>query len=355
MNELHQAYQVFQLPIGAPWETVKRRYKRLASVWHPDRAANEDARIDMEEDLKVINNAFDAFKKHFDGGQHTADAECRCQPSQQGETESTEHRTGPGPGPGPHRTRPQDGEHATEEAQTKAAEDLAYKTAMERLRRQQRMRNRDALLWSSTTACAVVFVLLCGLGSFGSRLKSWWYRAPSVSTRSDTDTTTGISTAIRTTPFKLRPTINPDPSPLKQEHEHMRQDEQLQQRKEQDIYLTKLEIDRHQKAIQQCEANITNIDIQLANPNLSYLERSRLEGLSSFRQRTLDREQAGLESAQTKVQAQEAAANSTMPQTQLPLDRLAITRLPISDRRSPSTPGPSDSRFGPPLDPDSLR
>ena len=134
----------------------------------------------------------------------------------------------------------------------------------------------------------------------------------------------------------------------------MRHDEEAKTKKEQEIYFAKLEIDRHQKAVQQCETNITNIDAQLANPTLSYAEKSKLEDLRSFRQRTLQQEQAGLESAHANLRELDATANTTTPEPKpTQPDGPSIPLVPIPETKNLLTPEPTKFRFGPPLDPDS--
>jgi COMPASS component SWD3 len=65
MNELQKAYQALGLEPGAQFETIKRRYRRLALVWHPDRMTNAEAKREAEEELKKINNNFEKLKKAF--------------------------------------------------------------------------------------------------------------------------------------------------------------------------------------------------------------------------------------------------------------------------------------------------
>jgi len=48
MNELHKAYHALGMEPGAQFEIVKRRYRRLALVWHPDRMTNAEAKQEMQ-------------------------------------------------------------------------------------------------------------------------------------------------------------------------------------------------------------------------------------------------------------------------------------------------------------------
>ena len=80
MNDLHKAYHALGLEPGAPFEAIKRRYRRLALVWHPDRMVNADGKREADEELKKINNNFEKLRKHFET-QHKSGPSCRCQPA----------------------------------------------------------------------------------------------------------------------------------------------------------------------------------------------------------------------------------------------------------------------------------
>lgn len=77
MNALHEAYKILELPPGADWAAVKKKYRFLSTVWHPDRMANEDFKKQAEEKLKAINHARDVLKIHFDASHK--DSGCDCQ------------------------------------------------------------------------------------------------------------------------------------------------------------------------------------------------------------------------------------------------------------------------------------
>lgn len=77
MNHLHEAYKILELPPGADWAAVKKKYRFLSTVWHPDRMANDDFKKQAEEKLKAINNARDVLKSHFDASHK--DSGCDCQ------------------------------------------------------------------------------------------------------------------------------------------------------------------------------------------------------------------------------------------------------------------------------------
>lgn len=188
MSEIHKALAVFGLEPGATKDAVQRRYKRLIMVWHPDRFANEDGKKDAEEELKKINNANDALKKHFEQD-HKASG-CECQRPASGA--STEDRSGPGPGR--KKTGETDAEAAAkrrdEERRRKAAaEEAARKAAEDQSQRQQEAVNQslkeaedkqnelksNKLRWQIAAVEAALFLALCFFGWAGYGIKSWWH------------------------------------------------------------------------------------------------------------------------------------------------------------------------------------
>jgi hypothetical protein len=58
-SELEDTYRLLDLPPDAPIAEVKRAYRELAKVWHPDRFSHDPAlRARAEEKLKQINAAY---------------------------------------------------------------------------------------------------------------------------------------------------------------------------------------------------------------------------------------------------------------------------------------------------------
>ncbi len=80
MNKIQAAYQKLGIAPGTSLDTMKKRYRQLAMVWHPDRMPTPEGRRTAEEELKQINNAFDCIKKHFESG-HRQGPECECRPT----------------------------------------------------------------------------------------------------------------------------------------------------------------------------------------------------------------------------------------------------------------------------------
>lgn len=59
---LADAYAVLGLPPTASMEEVKRNYKRLAAVFHPDKGGYDEA-------MKLLNRAYEQVQRHR-GGNH---------------------------------------------------------------------------------------------------------------------------------------------------------------------------------------------------------------------------------------------------------------------------------------------
>lgn len=84
MNEVQKAYRVIGLEPGTALDLIKKHYRQLAMVWHPDRMANSSAKTAAEEELKKINHSFDIFRKHFEKHHRpSGPCNCRAEPSQE--------------------------------------------------------------------------------------------------------------------------------------------------------------------------------------------------------------------------------------------------------------------------------
>lgn len=199
MNELHKAYQALGLEPGTQFDTIKRRYRRLALVWHPDRTTSADAKREAEEELKKINNMFEKLKKHFES-EHTSGPSCRCKPAAAGPPPNNSHsaagnqKTGPKPSSGPTEAeRKRQEEEATrkrtEERQRQAAEAEASQQAAEAAQRAQQKhqaaedaiksepkRREEVLRWKCALAVGVTFIALigyCWVGCAARDLVHW--------------------------------------------------------------------------------------------------------------------------------------------------------------------------------------
>lgn len=128
MNDLHKSYSALGLEPGAPFDKIKRRYRRLALVWHPDRMTNPEAKREAEEELKKINNNFKKLRKHFES-EHKQGPSCRCQPAAAGPPPNNSHNPG-----GSARTNTNSG--ASESERKRQEDEAARKRTAEREKRE---------------------------------------------------------------------------------------------------------------------------------------------------------------------------------------------------------------------------
>ena len=64
-----QALKALELHAGASFQEIKQAHRDLALVWHPDRCARHDARLQEKasERIKEINSAYDVLRSYDDG------------------------------------------------------------------------------------------------------------------------------------------------------------------------------------------------------------------------------------------------------------------------------------------------
>ncbi|MBL0184922.1 MAG: J domain-containing protein [Candidatus Obscuribacter sp.] len=197
MNELHKAYQALGLEPGALFETIKRRYRRLALVWHPDRMTNADAKREAEEELKKINNMFEKLKKHFET-EHTSGPGCRCKPAAAGPPPNNPHNASGGqkantkPGATEADKKRQEEEAArkrTAERERQTAEAEAARRAAEAAQRakekhkaaedaikSESSRKEEMLRWKCAAAIGLTFIGLiayCWVGCAARDVVHW--------------------------------------------------------------------------------------------------------------------------------------------------------------------------------------
>ena len=68
MPSINRSYRILGLPPGVSQEEIKKAYRDLAQVWHPDRFAhNERLRRKAQDNLRRINEAFETLRSHDPG------------------------------------------------------------------------------------------------------------------------------------------------------------------------------------------------------------------------------------------------------------------------------------------------
>lgn len=388
MNELHKAYAVLGLEPGSSMESIMRRYKRLIMVWHPDRAPTPEHKEFAEEELKKINNAKDLLAKHLGtGGGHKATG-CDCQPEAAkttGGTRSSSTGSSAGPGPGYHRTKTAEEKYqeeqaakqrdserkAREEEEAKAKrtqEEYQKKTtqqSMESAMQQQNALADEKLRGQISVGIIVAFIALEVFGCMAMGAKQWWHdltwkwqnehsssdsgtKSPDIGTNTGTDT----STTPYIPPYDRTPGGNTTTWQQEQDQRDKEKKEREKKQHDDDVYFTKLEIDKQQKIIEHCNSELTNLEIQIADPNVSEYEKNKLRDMRDFRQKNLSDAQAALKIAQDKLASLAGETPvQTAPSTISPFpgNGTGIPFVPIPEHKSffPSTPSVYSSPFAP--------
>jgi curved DNA-binding protein CbpA len=332
MNELHKAYAVLGLDPGSSMESILRRYKRLIMVWHPDRAPSAEHKEFAEEELKKINNAKDVLTKHFSAsGGHRATG-CDCQAGAAAgagaSRGSSSGSAGPGPGPNYHRSKTADDKYreeqaakkrdaerkAREEAEANAKrqqEQYTHQTTqqtMESAMQQQAALQDEKLRWQISIGLIIAFVVLEIFGTMAIGAKTWWKDMSWKWQHSTQSNPPPINNnPITTTP---EPYIPPEyrfpggnPTSWKKfmDDEEEKRKQRDQKQHDDDVYFTKLEIDKYQKVIEHCNSELTNLEIKIADPSISEYEKVKLREMRDFRQKNLAEGQSGLKYAQEKL------------------------------------------------------
>lgn len=64
--DINECYRILEIDDNSDFETIKKQYKKLLLVWHPDRFGNNTELQDMaNEKTRNLNAAFDILKRHF--------------------------------------------------------------------------------------------------------------------------------------------------------------------------------------------------------------------------------------------------------------------------------------------------
>ncbi|MDZ8077509.1 MAG: DnaJ domain-containing protein [Nostoc sp. SerVER01] len=63
--DINHAYEILELEPGASPAQLKRAYRKLVKVWHPDRFFNQKQKQEAEEKIKKINAAYNKLKSEY--------------------------------------------------------------------------------------------------------------------------------------------------------------------------------------------------------------------------------------------------------------------------------------------------
>lgn len=327
---LQKAYVTFGLEYGSSFEAIKRRYKRLIMVWHPDRFPNADGKQDAEDELKRINDAKDKLFAHFEKNhRESGPCSCREQPNPTSGSDSSTNRAaqggGAGPGPGKRRTTQENDREEAEAkkrneerarraaAETKEKERQARETAtaasahsytFEDALTQQKRLQEERLRWKLAMGLCAAWIGLSIYGSAGAGIKDWWHDVTWKWERDHQPVQPQVNNTPEKTPYiepyNKFPGGNQATWQQQQEADQRRRDEEAERKKKQDIYDTRSALDRYQKTIAHCNAEIAKIDAQLANSSVSDYEKNKSLGYQNAQRGYLSEAQANLAEAQRR-------------------------------------------------------
>lgn len=326
-EQLRKAYVTFGLEHGSSFEAIKRRYKRLIMVWHPDRFPNAEGKKDAEDELKRINDAKDRLFAHFEKS-HKESGSCACRDQSSSSSSETNTSRSQGPGPGKRRTTQEnDREEAeatrrSEERARRAAAESAEKDrqareaaaaassqqqTMEDALTQQKQLQEEKLRWKLALGLCAAWMALSIYGWAGAGIKGWWHdltwnwqrdHQQPVQPQVNQDSTPSTTPYIE--PYNKFPGGNETTWQQQQEADQRRRDEEAERKKKQDIYDTRAALDRYQKTIDHCNAEIAKVDRQLADPMVSDYEKNKSVSYQNAQRGYLSEAQANLAEAQRR-------------------------------------------------------
>lgn len=332
-EDIRKAYLYLGLEAGTELPEVMTKYKRSAMVWHPDRMPNDPkAREEATEELKKFNWARDVLKAHFEGGRHSSTGPCICRPAN---FDGTGHRRNTGPGrraktteetnreeaqakaKNEERARRAAGEQSTQ--QDKAQTEQAAAQAMQDAMNYEQTLNDNRLRWRIALGLAAAYIGLCIFGYVGTGIKAWWHtfsfqwerdHAPK---QEQTQRVSQPLPLLQVSPYDQPPSTNYATSQPPQDLAQQRRDDEAKKKHDQDIYFAKLDVDRYQRSIEHGQTLIPDLETQIANPNISNVDRHKLETYRDFQQKELTKNIENLKYAQSHLRELETATDVPKP------------------------------------------
>lgn len=298
MNNLHQAYQQLNMAPGSSFQSVSTRYKRLVKVWHPDRFVGAADKEWADEELKKINNCFDLLKRHLTSDEHRESGDCECRTNSAGSTK----RTAPGAARASN-ARPGSRKRAADNAGRAQPSSNTEKTGAEGFHTAASPKK-----WSDSTQKRAVLtvVLVVFTAAMIVKLSDSPRPTPPVTqtpTRPDDQTGSSAgSLPTNTSNMPLKPKTDWPGSNLPAQQT----DPRLIKKPGEELFLTRMEIDREQRAITACRDDISKYETKLSQPGLSDLDRKKAQEMIDFQRRNLQIATDALALAKRKASELEA-------------------------------------------------
>ncbi len=68
MDHLREDYAILEVPFGAPFEQVKRAYKKMLRRYHPDRHSSDPEKLKLATEITTkINESYNRIKSFSEG------------------------------------------------------------------------------------------------------------------------------------------------------------------------------------------------------------------------------------------------------------------------------------------------
>ena len=68
MEHLREDYAILEVPFGAPFEQVKRSYKKMLRRYHPDRHSSDPEKLKLATEITTkINESYNRIKSFSEG------------------------------------------------------------------------------------------------------------------------------------------------------------------------------------------------------------------------------------------------------------------------------------------------
>jgi len=294
-QKLTDAFARMQIEPASTYDEANERYRDLIMVWHPDRLTSEKKKQKAEEELKLINNAWDIVKAHYKGS-HKAEA-CRCR-------EGAKSTPPPQPGPKPEKsTAEEEAKRRSDERARRAAQEAADKAATaandsERERQKaaeqtvdpEKLAADEKLRWRIAICMGVAWLVLSGVGFTATSVKGWW---TDFSDKWQRD---------HPPPQQQQTVVPPPPSGLTAEQLAQKaRDEEAERQRQKDIDSAKQDIARYQGYLDKSNRLLADANAKIADPTIADVEKIKFRSDVTIQTDFIAKTQADLQTCQQRL------------------------------------------------------